>query len=106
MPIDLAVPSMILTAAGRSPAFKSGIFSFTYPVIFFAISLLDLLDLQELELHGRRTPEDRDHDLQRRAVEVDVLDDAREIREGAVGDPDVLALLERVLGLGLLLRRG
>src|SRR5258706_10776604 len=91
---------------GAGVASPAGICSFTYPVIFFAISLLDLLDLQELELHGRRTPEDRDHDLQRRAVEVDVLDDAGEIRKGAVSDPDVLSLLERVLGLGLLLRRG
>src|SRR5215813_13367091 len=34
--------------------------------------VLKLLHLQELELHGRRAAEDRHHDLQRRAVQVDL----------------------------------
>src|SRR6516165_4558807 len=94
---------------GAGVASPAGICSFTYPVIFLAIAFLlprlQLLDLQELELDRRGAPEDRDHDLQRRAIEVDVLDHAGEIRERAVRDPDVLALLERVLGLRLFLRR-
>src|SRR6266545_5089918 len=67
---------------------------------------LDLLDLQELKLHRGRAPENRDHDLQGRAVEVDVFDNSSEIREGAVGDPDVFPFFEGVLGLGLLLGGG
>src|SRR6266487_3882979 len=91
---------------GAGVASPAGICSFTYPVIFFAMSLLDLLHLKELELDRRGSSEDRDHDLQRRAVGVDVFHDAGEVREGTVGDPHVLALLEGVFGLGLLLGRG
>src|SRR2546427_4048447 len=66
---------------GAGVASPAGICSFTYPVIFFAIAfdLLDLLDLQELQLHRGRAPEDRDHDLQGRTVQVDVFDDPGEI---------------------------
>src|SRR4029453_4038252 len=90
---------------GAGVASPPGIWSLTYPGIFLAMCPLplNLLDLQEFELDGRRPAEDRDHDLQRGAVEVDVFHDAGEVREGAVRDPNVLALLECVLGLGLLL---
>src|SRR5712691_5702932 len=63
------------------------------------------LNLQELELHRSRSSKDGDHHLQGRPILVDLLDHAREIREGAVGDPDVLSLFERVLGFRLLFGR-
>src|SRR5262245_44617905 len=113
--LKLLQKSMMLTpcwpsagpTGGAGVASPAGICSLTYPVIFLAMTLprLQLLDLQELELNRRRATEDRDHDLQCRAVEIDVLDDAGEVREGTVGNPDVLPLLERVLRLRLLLRR-
>src|SRR5436190_477061 len=108
---------------GAGVAFPAGIWSFTYPVIFFirfscvsargrtpgqrrvttraaapgAVS--DLLHLEEAELHGCRTSEDGHHDLERVLVFVELLDLALERGEGALGDAHRLTLLERELGL-------
>src|SRR5450432_3573734 len=93
---------------GAGVALPAGICSLIEPVIFFIRvlaphdSCLKLLDLQEVQLHRRRPPEDRDHDLQGVAVEVDLLHHALEVREGAVDDADALPALEGVLRLRLL----
>src|SRR4051812_4049677 len=60
------------------------------------------IDLKEVELHGRRTPEDRDHHLQRVAIEIDFFDDAGEVGERPVDDAHVLAVLVNVLRFRLL----
>src|SRR5881628_3031978 len=87
--------SMMLTPAwpsagptgGAGVAFPPGICSFTCPTIFFT---LKLLHLQEIQLHRCRPAEDGDHDLQRVAVQVDLLHHALEVGEGAVDDADSL----------------
>src|SRR3546814_6391150 len=55
---------------------------------------LQLLDLRVLQLDRRRAPEDRHRDLEARALLVDLLDQAVERGEGAVGHPHLLADLE------------
>src|SRR6202022_3861312 len=71
---------------GAGVASPAGISSLTQPVIFFALTVclqtcrasranltrtrLQLLNLQELELDGRASSEDRDHHLQGASVEV------------------------------------
>src|SRR4029079_12934784 len=87
---------------GAGVAAPAGIWSFTMPMTFFAIFSSDLLNLREVELDRRLPAEDRDHDLQGVAVEVDLVHRPREVVEGAVGDPHLLRLLEHVLGLRLL----
>src|SRR5215211_5921440 len=54
-----------------------------------------LLHLSELELDRRRPAEDRHRDLHARAAVVDLLDDAVERGEWAVGHAHLLAHLER-----------
>ena len=54
----------------------------------------DLLDLPVFEFDRRRAAEDRHRDLEPGAALVDLLDDAVEGGEGAVGDADLLADLE------------
>src|SRR5436305_6325710 len=109
--------SMMLTPAwpsagptgGAGVAAPAGICSFTIPMTFFAINYplgapkSDLLHLREVQLDRRLPAEDRDHDLQGVAVEVDLVHRAREVVEGAVGDAHLLRLLEHVLRLRLLL---
>src|SRR5687767_11868633 len=91
---------------GAGVAAPAEIWSFTIPTTFLAIPLpypvpgLQLLHLGEVELDGRVPAEDRHHDSQRAAVEVDVLDHAGEVVERPVDDLDRLALLEHVLRLG------
>src|ERR1700724_1838252 len=68
-------PSAVPTG-GAGVALPAAIWSFTTAWTFFAMS--NLLNLQEIELHGRRTSEDRDHDLQGVPVEVHLVDDAVE----------------------------
>src|SRR3972149_3252719 len=110
--------SMMLTPAwpragptgGAGVAFAAGICSLICPTTFFmsasasccGLPCLELLHLEEVELHRRRAPEYRDHDLQGVAVEVDLLDDALEARERTVDDAHALAPVEGVLGLRLL----
>src|SRR5436305_12278560 len=106
--------SMVFTPAwpnagptgGAGVAAPAGIWSFTIPMTFFAMISsrppLNLLHLREVQLDRRLPAEDRDHDLQGVAVEVDLVHGAREVVEGAVGDPHLLRLLEHVLGLRLL----
>src|SRR4029453_539160 len=103
--------SMMLTPCGPSAvptggagvALPPGIWSFTIAWTFFAT--LNLLHLQEIEFHRRRAAEDRHHDLQRVAIEVDLVHHAVEAGEGTLIDSHVIALLERVFRLGLLGRR-
>src|SRR5688500_18146643 len=88
--------SMMLTPAwpsaeptgGAGVAFPPGICSLTCPTTFFT---LEFLHLQEIQLHRRRPTEDGDHDLERVAVQVDLLHHALEVGEGAVDDPHALA---------------
>src|SRR6187402_339850 len=54
---------------------------FPCPRLDVAAGALNLLHLQEVEFHGRRAPENRDHDLQRVLVEVHLVDDAVEAGE-------------------------
>src|SRR5436309_2489587 len=96
---------------GAGVALPAGMCSLTYPTIFLAISRprvpsgdLELLDLQEIQFDGRRSPEDRDHHLQRRPVLVDLVHDAGEVGERAVHDPDRVSPLELELRLRLLRR--
>src|SRR6185295_1802233 len=63
---------------------------------------VEAVDLQKVQLHRSGPSEDRDHDLERAAVDVDLFDDAGEIRERTVDDPHVLAVLVNVLRLRLL----
>src|SRR5512142_2492983 len=67
------------------------------PAAALLLAGIETVDLQKVELDRRRPAEDRDHDLQRVAVEVHFLDHAGEVRERAVDDPDVLAVLVDVL---------
>src|SRR3954463_12791415 len=111
--------SMMLTPCGPSAvptggagvALPAAIWSFTTACIFLAIAAwitaerLNLLDLQEIQFHGRRAAEDRHHHLQRVLVEIDVVDHAVESGEGPFVDPHLLALFEHVLRLRLLGRR-
>src|SRR5262245_35249988 len=50
-------------------------------ISWFRVSWLDLLDLQKIQLHGRRPAEDRHHHLQRVLVEIHVVDHAMEAGE-------------------------
>src|SRR5262249_24588911 len=102
--------SMMLTPCGPSAvptggagvALPAAIWSFTMAWTFFAITVSNLLDLQKIELHGRRSSEDGDHHLQRVLVEVHLVDHAVEAGERPFVDPHLLALLEHVLRLRLL----
>src|SRR5580765_8075019 len=99
--------SMMLTPCGPSAvptggagvALPAAIWSFTIACTFFAISRLNLLDLQEIQLDRRGAAEDRDHHLQRVAIEVDLVDDAVEAGERTFVDAHLLALFEHVLRL-------
>ena len=53
-----------------------------------------LLDLTELQLHGRGTTENRDRHAQLVAFVVDFFDGAVEVGEGTFLDADVLTHLE------------
>src|SRR5690606_23030562 len=122
--------SMMLTPAwpsagptgGAGVATPAGICSLICPTTFVAMAdsltwrvrpqphgVLDLRKFlghpEEIELDRRLPAEDRDHDLEGVAVEVDVLDDATEVVERAVDDLDPLALLVDILGFRLLFRR-
>src|ERR671927_1447213 len=87
--------SMMLTPCGPSAvptggagvALPAAIWSFTTACTFLAIACLlpeqrlsrrdcwsNLLDLQEVQFHGRRSSEDRDHHLQRVLVEIHLVD--------------------------------
>src|SRR5215213_1256522 len=90
---------------GAGVAAPAGICSLIYPVIFFAIGSSDLLHLREVELDRRLPAEDRHHDLQGVAVEVDLVHHAREVVERSVGDAHRLRFLEYVFRLRLLFRR-
>src|SRR5215218_7325797 len=59
----------------------------------------DLLHLAVFEFDRGRPAEDRDRHLEAGAALVNLLDDAVEGREGAVGHPDLLADLEMDRGL-------
>src|SRR5829696_7779628 len=97
--------SMILTPWGPSAvptggagvAFPAAIWSFTIAVTFFAIVLirLQLLHLQEVQFDRRGAAEDRHHDLERVAVEIDLVHHAVEAGERPLVDPHLVALVER-----------
>src|SRR5688572_6829878 len=105
--------SMMLTPCGPSAvptggagvALPAWICNFTTACTFFAIRRLNLFYLQEVQFDRRRAAEDRDHHLQRVLVEIHVFNHAVEAGERPFVDPHVVALLERVLRLGLLGRR-
>src|SRR5687768_13720192 len=116
-------PSAVPTG-GAGVALPAAIWSFTIACTFFAITLSlshrydrhgatnsfkkktvassrlgggsDFLHLQKVELDGRCAAEDRDHDLQRVLVEVDLVDHAVEAGERPFVDPHLLALFEHV----------
>src|SRR2546423_11717916 len=89
-------PSAVPTG-GAGVALPAGICSFTCPVTFFAICLC-LFYLQKFQFHRSRTTKDRDHDAQRAALHIHVLDLAREIGERSLDNADVFVLLEREFG--------
>src|SRR6185369_12798358 len=90
---------------GLGFACPAGICSFTSATTFFAIdsSRLSsgLLDLHEVELDGRRTPEDADQDAQLALLRLHLFDDAVEVLERPVDHLHVLAGLEEDLRLRL-----
>src|SRR5436190_8056465 len=57
-------------------------------------TVLELLDLQEVQLDRRLAAEDADQDLDLVPLRVDLVDRADELGERPVGDPDALALRE------------
>jgi hypothetical protein len=61
--------------------------------------------LQEIQFDRGRAAEDRDHHLQRVAIEVHLVHHAVEAGERPLVDAHLVALVERVLRLGLLRRR-
>src|SRR5690554_3800981 len=78
----------------------AGIWSLTSAITFFATTPpLSLLDLDEVELDGRRAAEDADQHPQLALVGLDLFDDAVEVLERSVDDLDALASLEQDLGL-------
>src|SRR5215831_13958005 len=94
---------------GAGVALPAAICSFTEPVTFFAINpfcaALDLFfDLPEFQLDWGRTAEDRNHDLQRLAVLVDLVDHAGKGGKRPFGDSHRLVLLKLHLQLWLVLR--
>src|SRR6266566_9360491 len=68
----------------------------------WSLSLLELFDLQEVELHGRLAAEDAHEDLHLVALGIDVVDRPDELGKGTVGDADTLALGEGDPVLGCL----
>src|SRR5689334_13073240 len=104
--------SMILTPCGPNAvptggagvAFPAAICSLTIACTFLAT--LELLHLQEIQFDRRRPAEDRHHHLERVALVVHLVHHAVEAGERAFVDPDLVALVERVLGLRLLGRLG
>src|SRR3990172_5301861 len=102
--------SMILTpccpragpTGGEGLAFPAGTWSFTTAVTFLAMAPLDLLHLEELEVHRRGAAEDADHALEAPLVGFDLVHEAGEVGEGAVNDPEALPLHEVDPVLGLL----
>ena len=61
---------------------------------------LQFLDLQEIQFDRCRPAEDGHHDLERVAIEVDLVHRAVEAGERALVDPDLVALFEGVFGFG------
>src|SRR6185369_15965530 len=98
-------PSAVPTG-GAGVALPAAIWSFTIAWTFFAICDrpeprrhepirgLDLLHLQEIQLHGSGPAKDRDHHLQRVLVDVHLVDHAVEAGERPLVDADLFALLE------------
>src|SRR6185437_13137394 len=100
---------------GEGLALPAGSCNFTYPVIFFIARYLSvltraassesrpspLLDRREIELDARRTPEDRHLHLQLLLVHLHVVHRPREVGEGSVEDPNLLAHLEGLARLRL-----
>src|SRR5580765_3152911 len=81
--------------------------SFTMAVIGFAIVLSsesDGLDLEEVEFHRGRAPEDAHHHLHLAAVVVDLVHHAGERAEWSVRDTHLVADAERDGRRGLALR--
>src|SRR5437899_10724232 len=67
---------------GAGVALPAGMCSLTYPVIFLAMSrprsappggTLELFHLQDVHVHVRQPPEDRDHHLKSRPVLLDLV---------------------------------
>src|SRR3981081_4495592 len=90
-------PSAVPTGgAGVALPASSSIFS-TARTFFFpisSVSLVDLLDLEQVELDRGLPAEHVDQDLQLAALGVDVVNLAVEVGEGTVDDPDRLADVE------------
>src|SRR5919201_5525041 len=68
-------------------------------------NLLQLLDLEEIELHGCLAAEECDQHLELVALRHHLIHDAQELREGSVDDLDVFALLKGHGNRRLFLRR-
>src|SRR3981081_3548114 len=101
-------PSAVPTggAGGALPA-SSSIFStariFFFPIPSLCVSLVDLLDLEEVELDRSLPAEHVDEDLELAALGVDVVHLAVAVGERPVDDADGLADLEVDPDLGRLL---
>src|SRR5450432_848161 len=76
---------------GAGLALPAGICSFTCPVTFF---ISGLLHLHEIELDRGRAAEDAHQNAQSTLVRIHFLNRAVEVREGAIGHADLIALLE------------
>src|SRR5215831_17272197 len=77
---------------GEGFACPAGHWSFTMATTFFAKDeLLRLLDVRVVEHHRGGPAEDLHHDAELLLLRHHLVDEAREVREGAVHDPHVLA---------------
>src|SRR5438045_9503280 len=74
---------------GAGVALPAGICSFTYPITFFAI--LVLFHLEEVEFDRRGPTENCHHHFQGIAVGIHVVDNAVEVGERTIVDPDFLS---------------
>src|ERR687896_1107668 len=83
---------------GAAVACAAGAWTFTIARTFLAIGL-QLLDLQEVELHRRLAAEDADEDLGLVLLGVDLVDGPDELGERTVLDAHALALGELDLEL-------